>query len=365
MTFSNLFLKFCCFIWAFQRALFYRDLSDSLDRMVGVRDFLDRQISNSLMLRDWAGVRVYRAMARRYAAGEGATFAQLVRGIAPASDQMLMKAVDDAGAKTSEALCFSADAIDFQLRSIRTTLWELLQPFAFIILVAILSSITADVVASIAAEAPADIWVGFNGFVRWLAETITSYGSYIAVGLVGSLIAFLYALPRWIGSNRLRFDSWPGFGLYRDYNAAVVLSSLAMLLSSGRSVREGMEALHGSASPWLRWHIKRILSSLDSSPSDYKAAFARGLMPKSVLARLANRLDSKVTFAEAMIEIATKEVDALETRVKYSAAISGYSLVIVIGAIGVVLGIGVMTMSTALMNASDQSRVIQRSHQAR
>lgn len=362
MSLDRICLKFCCFIWAFQRPQFYRDLADNLDRKVGVRDFLERQISNSMMLQYWWSVRVYRAMAARYAAGEAGTFADLVRNIAPASDQMLMKAVDDAGAKTSVALLFSADAVAFQLRSLRTTLWELAQPLLFLIAVAVISWITADVISSIGEGAPEAVWEGFNGFVRWLANSIKDYGVFIAIGLVLFVVAFVYALPRWTGLRRLKVDGWPGFGLYRDYNAAIVLSSLAMQLSSGRSVREGMEALRSTARPWLRWHIARVLSSLDSSPSDYKAAFGRGLMPKAIRAKLASRLDSKVTFAEAMVEIATTEVEMLESRVKLSAAFTGYSLVILLGAIGVTLGVGVMTIGTSLLEESDPSRLTQRAN---
>jgi hypothetical protein len=362
MSFDRVFLRFCRLLWAWQRPQFYRDLSDSLERKVGVRDFLDRQISNSLMLRNWWSVRVYRAMAVRFAKGEGAAFAALVRDLAPASDQMLMKAVDDAGVNTSKALVFSADAVAFQLRSIRTTLWELAQPLVFLVVVAVISWITADVVASIAESVPEMNWTGFNAFVQWLAVAISSYGLFIAAGLVVLSAVFLWALPRWIGMQRLRFDGWPGFGLYRDYNAAVVLSSLAMLLSSGRSVREGMEALRSTARPWLRWHFSRALASLDANPSDYQRAFGLGLMPKAIRAKLASRLDSKVTFAEAMVDIATTEVELLELRVKASAALTGYSLVILLGAVGVTLGVGVMTMGTSLLEQSDQSRLIQRTH---
>jgi hypothetical protein len=49
-------------------------------------------------------------------------------------------------------------------------------------------------------------------------------------------------------------------------------------------------------------------------------------------------------------------------RVKASAALTGYSLVILLGAVGVTLGVGVMTMGTSLLEQSDQSRLIQRTH---
>jgi hypothetical protein len=156
------------------------------------------------MLRYWWSVRVYRAMAVRYANGDGASFAALVRDLAPASDQMLMKAVDDAGPNTSKALVFSADAVAFQLRSIRTTLWELAQPLVFLIVVAVISWITADVVASIAESVPEMDWTGFNGFVQWLAVAISAYGLFIAAGLGVISAVFLWALPRWIGMQRLK-----------------------------------------------------------------------------------------------------------------------------------------------------------------
>lgn len=355
----RLLIKLAAFIWMFRRSLFYRDMADAFKRKVSIRDFLQREIDNARLLKDQTSMVVLKALSNRYASGNGGSLRELMYGIAPVSDMMLLSAVDDAGDVKAEALERAADAVDFQIRSFKTLMVSLATPAIALPLVGVLCIITSEIIASIARDAPASVWVGFNGMVRILAEFINAHWGKVFVGIVASIALIVWQLPRWIGANRLKADNMPGFSLYRDYNAAVVLSAMSMMIGSGKTMKQSLEDLRLNATPWLRWHLQRVINSLDDNPTDYMAAFSRGLMPLSVRARLNSLLDSSKSFDVALVALGTSEVKRLESAVKVSAETVNWTLTGALVALAVVLSIGQMTIASALSNESDPVKLMQ------
>lgn len=359
--FNHFLFKLYCLWWSLRtRAVFYRDLGDAVGRKVGIREFLERQVSNARMLDAWISLKVYRALLARLGAGQGGSFAELLLGIAPRSDQLMLKAVDEAGKNKVEALAITADAVDFQIHTIKSIGKELVVPLLAVPCVGFMCIVTAEIVAGIARDAPAEIWTGYNAFVRWLAESINTYAIAICVGLVIGITAFLAALPRWRGSLRMKADNLPAFGLYRDYNAALILSSMAMMIRSGKTMRESLEAMRVPARPWLRWQLGRIISSLEDNPTDYISAFGKGLMPPTVRARLASLLDSTKSFGDALVILGSTEIKTLGDRVVLSAVATNWAATGSLVAIAVILSLGQMNISTALSREADPSKVLAR-----
>lgn len=360
MNLNRLIFKLYCILWSFERAMFYRDLADALQRKVGIRDFLERQASNARLLKDTTAIRIYRALAARLSSGQGGTLAELMRGVVPVADQILMRAVDDAGARKVEALNVSADAVEFQLRTLKTIGFELIVPLFAIPIVGSLCFVTSDIIATIGKSSPPEVWQGFNGVVRWLAEAIKDYAILIGAGLAAAVGFLLYILPRWTGAWRLKVETWPAFSLYRDYNAAIVLSSIAMMVRSGKTMREALESLRATAQPWLRWHLTRIIASIEDNPTDYIGAFGRGLMPAPIRTRLASLLDSASSFGDALVTLGTNEIGTLESRVKVSAKTVNWSLTGFFISLALVLSLGINTIASALSREAEPSRLMQK-----
>jgi len=349
-------LKMWSLIWSFKRAIFYRDLADALSRKVSLRDFLQREIENAELLNIASTKFVMQAISHRFASGDGAKLADLFSGIVPSSDQMLLASVDDAQKDRHIALEKVAEAVDFQMRSLKILAQNMFQPAMAIPVVGYLCVLTSDIIASIAKSAPPSIWVGFNGFVRTLADFIQSYWMHLAVGLVVFVVILAWALPNWFGRLRLTLDELPGFGLYRDYNSAIVLSAMSMMISSGKTVTQAVEDMSHHARPWLKWHLRRILLSIEDNPNDYVTAFSYGLMSKKIRARLASLLDSSKSFDQALIALGTKEVARLEQSVKVSAGSLNVAVMAVLISTAVVLSLGQTTISSALSKAVDPSQ---------
>lgn len=355
----KIFQKLAFMIWASRRAVFYRDLADAFVRKVNVRDQLEREASNCRLLKDDIGLTVMRALLERHDSGDGSTLRDMMAGVVPRGDLMLLAAVDGAGKDKSDALLRTADAVDFQLQSLRTLGIQLVVPLLAVPMVGAICYITAEIIVSIAESVPASVWVGYNAFVRTLSEFITHHWQAITAGLVGVVGTVAYSLPRWVGGLRLKLDRAPGYALYRDYNAATVLSALAMLLSSGKTLMEALQGLQTNASPWLRWHLRRITNSLEDNPTDYQAAFASGLMPLSVRARLASLMDSSQGFDAALVTLGSSEVKRLETTVRLSAQAINWTLTGLLVSLAVVLSVGQMTIASAVSKEADPSRMVQ------
>lgn len=361
--FNRIIFRIYCLLWSLERSQFYRDLADALLRRVALRDFLEREASNARMLKNDTAFRVYRAMSARLASGVGNTLAELLLGIAPRTDQLLLKAVDDAGKNKVEALEVAANAVDFQLRTMYTIGKEMVPPIVAVPCVGALCLIIADIVQGIARDAPPGVWDGFNGFVRWLSEVINSYALFIGGGIAVGITVLLYLLPRWTGQWRYKAEGLPAFGLYRDYNASVVLSSMAMMIRAGKTLRESLEEMRGPASPWLRWHLTRVIRSLEDNPADYSAAFARGLVPPSVRARLNSLLDSSKSFGDALVMLGSNEMDKLERRVAISAKSVNWAVTGTLATLAVILSLGSMTIASGLSREAEPSRIMQRAQQ--
>lgn len=350
-------LKFWAKIWSFKRANFYRDLADALSRKVSLRDFLKREIENAKLLGDNSTAAVMSAVDARFASGDGAKLSELFAGIVPSSDLMLLASVDEAKKDRHIALNKMADAVEFQIRSMKTLGANMVQPIVAIPIVGFLCVLTSEIIASIAKSAPPEIWTGFNGTVRTLAEFIQSWWVFTGVGIIASIVIISIALPRWTGRLRLILDDLPGFGLYRDYNSATVLSAMSMMISSGKTVPQAIEDMSNYATPWLKWHLRRILTSIEDNPNDYVAAFGLGLMSKKIRARMATLLDSAKSFDQALITLGTKEVERLEKSVKTSAVSLNVGITSVLVVVAVTLSMGQMTIASDLSKAADPNKV--------
>ncbi|MDP9902404.1 hypothetical protein [Variovorax ginsengisoli] len=345
-------------VWSFERSDFYRDLADAMKRRVSIRDFLERSVSNATLLKKKETAAIASKLLVKLSDGEGMTISGLFNGVAPKSDQVLFRAVDGAGSKTAAALEMCADSVEFRHKSLMGIAEKFAVPLFAVPIVGALSVITSQIIAGIAKDTPASIWIGFNGFVRDLAEFINDSGILLALGFTLLTALTIYLLPNMQGRARIALDKRLPFSLYRDYNAAMVVSSLAILIHSGRTMKEALEDLRGAASPWLRWQINKIILSIEVDPSNYMAAFSLGLMPLTVRTRLASLLDSNSSFVDALQLLGGKESASLQKRIVLSATALRTIFLGFLLSIALVLSLGVMTIGSALSNATDPSKLL-------
>ena len=92
--------------------------------------------------------------------------------------------------------------------------------------------------------------------------------SFMLVVLGGAIvIAVLLGLPNYTGRFRAAIDRTAPFSFYRIFYGAAFLDSLSILLSSGVSLDDSLQALNKNNSPWLTSRISAIQALVQSGHS--------------------------------------------------------------------------------------------------
>ena len=331
-----------------QRASFYRDFAEMYRRNEAMVGFLEGEIANAQLTRQRSRARALRMILQRHQDGENASrVSHLLAGVVPRTDAMLLLAVDRAADK-SQALLALADAIDQQQQMLKLVLAyaalpALTVPISYA-LIALLGQVVLVIDQATPVYAQDALWAGMNGWARTIAEVSQAWGAQVLVALLLGFGALLWSLPRWRGAGRLRVEGWPVFGLYRDFQAGMLISAMAMLLKTGETLQGSIDDIAQRASPWMRWHLARVLDALDENPTGTLDAFRRGFLSPWLLARAATLSRSSASFSDVLIKLGTAEGARVLQRVKKAAVIANFALVGGFAGVATFMGVASMTV---------------------
>ncbi len=330
------------------RAEFYRDFAEMYQRNEAMVSFLEGEIANATLTRQRSRARALRIVLHRHQDGDHASrVSHLLEGVVPRSDAMLLAAVDRAADKP-QALRALADAIDKQQQMLRLMLSYSALPtitipicYALIALLGKVILVIDDATPVYAREA---LWEGMNGWARAIATFAEAWGAQTSIALGLALVAVLWSLPRWRGASRLRVEGWPIYGLYRDFQAGMLFSSMAMMLKTGETLQGSIDDVTQRASPWMRWHLGRVVDALDENPTATLDAFRRGLLSSHLLSRAATLHRSCASFSDVLIQLGTTEGERVLSRVKKAAVIANFALVGLFASVATFMGVASMTV---------------------
>ena len=330
------------------RAEFYRDFAEMYQRNEAMLSFLEGEIANATLTRQRSRARALRIVLHRHQDGDHASrVSHLLEGVVPRSDAMLLAAVDRAADKP-QALRALADAIDKQQQMLRLMVSYSVLPTITIPICYALISLLGKVILVIDEATPVyareALWDGMNGWARTIAAFAQDWGFESSIALALGLVAVLWSLPRWRGAWRLRVENWPVYGLYRDFQAGMLFSSMAMLLKTGETLQGSIDDLTQRASPWMRWHLGRVVDALDENPNATLDAFRRGLLSSHLLARAATLHRSCASFSDVLIQLGTSEGQRVLSRVKKAAVIANFALVGLFASVATFMGVASMTV---------------------
>jgi type II secretory pathway component PulF len=343
-----------------RRAEFYRDFAEMYQRNEAMVSFLEGEIANANLTRQRSRARALRIVLHRHQDGEHASrVSHLLEGVVPRSDAMLLTAVDRAADKP-QALLALADAIDKQQQMLRLMVSYSALPamtipicYALIVVLGKVILVIDDATPVYAQEA---LWQGMNGWAKSVAIFAQAWGTQTLLVLGAALAAMLWSLPRWRGPVRLHVETWPVYSLYRDFQAGMLFSSLAMMLQTGETLQGSIDDLTRRASPWMRWHLGRIVDALDENPTATLDAFRRGLLSSHLLSRAATLNRSSSSFSDVLIQLGTSEGERVLARVRNAAVVANFALVGLFASVATFMGVASMTVPgkfAALMEPSN------------
>src|SRR6185295_7235168 len=98
------------------------------------------------------------------------------------------------------------------------------------------------------------------------------------------------------------------------------------------------------ASPWMRWHLGRVVDALDENPTGTLEAFRRGLLSPHLVSRATTLNRSSASFSDVLIQLGTTEGARVLHRVKKAAVIANLALVGLFASMATFMGVASMTV---------------------
>ena len=344
------------------RTEFYRDFAEMYQRNEAMVSFLEGEIANAQLTRQHSRARALRVVLHRHQDGEHASrVSHLLEGVVPRSDAMLLTAVDRAADKP-QALRALAEAIDKQQQMVRLMLSYSALPTITIPICYALISLLGKVILVIDEATPVyaqdALWEGMNGWARVIAMFAQAWGAQTLLALGLALGAVLWSLPRWRGASRMRVEAWPIYGLYRDFQAGMLFSSMDMMLKTGETLQGSIDDVTQRASPWMRWHLGRVVDALEENPTGTLDAFRRGLLSPHLLSRAATLNRSSASFSDVLIQFGTTEGERVLLRVKRAAVIANFALVGLFASVATLMGVASMTVPGRFASLMEPSNLM-------
>lgn len=134
---------------------------------------------------------------------------------------------------------------------------------------------------------PVEMWGSSGKNMIAFAAFIKAWGVVILIGVAGLAGYLAYALKHLTGDLRKILDEkFLPFRLYRDFQSAVFIATLASMLKKRGNVsmnmRDGIEVMRDAANPWLTWHCQMMLQRIEDGVPQLEI-FATGLLEKDTL----------------------------------------------------------------------------------
>jgi len=145
---------------------------------------------------------------------------------------------------------------------------------------------------------------------EWVIEWIIPILIVVAAVVVGAVMS----LTRWSGKYRTKADriSLP-WSMYSWTQASFFLSSISAMLQSGQTPLDAIKEIQRAASPWQKWHLRKMASNLEKGLAEVEA-MDTGMLPDPVMDRLL-MYSTLPSFPEVMARLAKDSIKMYEKQV--------------------------------------------------
>lgn len=368
MNFRKLWLNLRLMGFRGNRPEFYRSLAAAYEAKEALGNFLraEFQIASAQATRNDSAALAYSIMRRQHAQADTTKLSQLLKIVMPQSDQLMLTALDDVAPRDAPGLLRKiADNIEDQKKLISIIRQAIMVPLMLLPgIFALAYVISTQGIPIVVQVAPKEVWTPFNSAVRTLAEFVAQYGIWVLVMGVVAVSVFINRLPNWTGQTRHKFEAvkperamllfplapWIlPLVIYRDVQAGLALSSLSVMLTAKRGLKDAIEEIRRAGSPWMRWQIQRIQRHIEKHPDEFQQAFGLGLLSPQLLAKLSSKIRNNPDFGQVLIEVGSNNVEIRE-RVQRNVSIVNFMILAVGAGLMVFLFVGQLNIGDTMAN---------------
>ena len=336
-----------------RRAAFYYDLGATLQDRVPLVTTLNKYHTRARSRKPTTAL-MYLTMLRGLQMG---SLSQALSGIASPVEQTLIDATQASGDATmAEGLVFMSMTVEKTDAMVSTMRKAVAYPLTLLTMfLAMMVGFAVTAVPILAEMMPPEKWPLLGRMLYSVSMVITNYGVWIGLLLVSLITAFLVALPRWTGPVRMRLDRYLPFSIYRDYASSLLLISLSSMMRSGVSLRSALERSMKFSSPWLRWHIRKIMANL-SKPNTpfFGQAFSTGVMSQEMEDRVQDASERRDP-VEAFVRMGVGSIDRMVVAMEDRASILSRGMVLFCGLILAFMMAGFFSTTMALQQGIKES----------
>ena len=149
-----------------------------------------------------------------------------------------------------------------------------------------------------------------------LAEFSTTYLDWMVLIVSVALGLIMFTLPSFTGSLRTSFDRFPPWSLYRSIQTSMFLSILASFLRAGIPFKEALDSIKKTSSPYLAWHIQKMLVKMAHGEGG-GSALNTGLLTTDIAIKMAVYAKSG-EFEAVMYRLSDKAFESAVNRVNFA-----------------------------------------------
>ena len=209
---------------------------------------------------------------------DGASFSDAIAPYVPTSEHMLINAGEEGGnliAGLKEATVLSTAA----QRNKSTIIGGLAFPIMLLAMIGgLLIMFQVKMVPIFENLLPLERWTASGRSLYALSYFFYHY-LWILLACFGGL-AFLISstMGSWTRPPRQFFDRLPPWSIYRTYQGSSFLIGLSSLMRAGVATFDALMKMHGSASPWTKVHLEKMMSAMKSGSLNPGKALDTGLL---------------------------------------------------------------------------------------
>lgn len=335
------------------RGNFYYELASSLREHVPLVNTL-RKFEKRARSRGSATALAYLEILRGL---QGGTLSAAMARMATPLEQTLIDATQTSGdTDMAEGLEFLAQTVE-KVDKMRATM---LKAIAYPVFLMMLFSGMLTVFSLLAVPVMVELlvpekWPPLGRLLYAMSKLVTEKGLLTLSFLVLLTVFFLYSLPRWTGELRCRFDGYFPYNIYRDFSGAMLLVSLAAMMNSGISLRTSLMRTQNFANPWMKWHVRRVLSNLSRPNTPYFGhAFQTGVLNTEMADRVQDASERRDP-VEAFIRTGTRAIDLMMVLLEKRAKVINMTMLVVCGAFLGVMFAGFLNTAMSMQSALRES----------
>jgi type II secretory pathway component PulF len=316
-----------------KRGDFYADMADAIGDGMSILDYLEKRKSRALKRKNsLAGL--FGRWTNRHA--EKGSFSKAIAGTVPVMDTMIIHSSEITG-KLNIGLAFLSKTVEETKKMQSAVVAAIAMPiFLCVLLTFIIVGYSFFLVPILTGIIPPEKWPPMGKVLYAVAMFVRHYGIFVLIFIIGTISVFFWSFSNWTGSVRDRLDRYLPYSIYRDYNGAIFLVTLASLLKSGISVGDGLKIIKDASPKWLSRHLAMMLFNLNSKSSAAQA-LNTGLLGEDLADRVED-YGERASFQQAIDKIGFKAIDIVTSRVIVSAkSINVFGLMLVGGCLGFII----------------------------